>query len=441
MTTEAIAASSEPDGAPRIATLDIMRGVAILGILFMNINDMGGSLYASFANPRHLGWAPADQVAWWLRQVLANGTARCLLEMLFGAGMVILTDRFARAAREWRVLGRYYARNLILLLFGLVHIFILMWPGDILHTYALAALIVVIFRRLRPRWLIALGLSLSIFQIVTVSMQVVPEYQRRADVAEAMAKRDAHQPLTKADQAVLKADADKQAKRAKAKAADDAQIAAEDKGRTGDAMSWFRTQWGTEIDIQSQFLEPLFVWEAGATMLIGAALFKLGILQGNRSRRWYLWLMAIGYVLGIALRARAGWEMVGPARPFPWAAPFDEPARLLMTLGHVGLINWLAQGRLGARLLSPFTAAGRTALSIYILQTIATLWILFPPFAFALYGKLSWAPLMLTALAIDVVLLILANLYVLGFSIGPVEWAWRSLVERRALPWRARAAE
>ncbi|WP_339428539.1 DUF418 domain-containing protein, partial [Pseudomonas sp. RA_105y_Pfl1_P41] len=132
--------AAEPDGAPRIAVLDILSGVAILCILFMNINDMGQSIYASFDDIRHLGWSQTDRIAWWLSEVFAYGTARCMLEMLFGAGMVILTDRVADKASGWVVMRRYYVRNLILFAFGLVHVFILLWPGDILHTYGLAAL-------------------------------------------------------------------------------------------------------------------------------------------------------------------------------------------------------------------------------------------------------------------------------------------------------------
>ncbi|WP_447412438.1 hypothetical protein, partial [Clostridium perfringens] len=85
---------------------------------------------ASGGDVRHLGWTPADQIAWLLREVLADGTARCLLEMLFGAGMLILTDRIARGAEgRWAVLRRYGWRNLVLWVFGIAHMFVLMWPG------------------------------------------------------------------------------------------------------------------------------------------------------------------------------------------------------------------------------------------------------------------------------------------------------------------------
>jgi uncharacterized protein len=109
-------------------------------------------------------------------------------------------------------------------------------------------------------------------------------------------------------------------------------------------------------------------------------------------------------------------------------------------LGHVGLINLLVTSTVGARLMRPFIAAGRTALSIYVLQSLICLWLLYPPFGLAWYGKQGWAGLMVTALIVDLVLLLLANLYIRHFRIAPVEWAWRSLVERRRLPFRLASA-
>lgn len=442
MSDVAMTTAAEPDGAPRIAVLDIMRGIAILGILFMNINDMGASLYASFDDIRHLGWSATDQAAWWLREVLANGTARCLLEMLFGAGMVILTDRAADKASGWAIMGRYYVRNLILFAFGLIHVFLLLWPGDILHTYGIAALVAFLFRRLRPRWLILIGLSLSMLMLTLGGyFGYYQALQTRAEVAAIAAKQAAGKPISAADKKALASDAKAKQERAKAKAKSKADVAAEDaaRGGSGTFRTWAAMQWHVFLELQSQFIEILFVWEASSVMLIGAALYKLGILQGHRSRKFYVWLTVIAYAVALPLRIAGGFAMTAPPGTGPHFAPVAyEVARLAMTLGHIGLINLLVATATGQALLRPFVAAGRTALTIYIAQTMICLWVLYPPFMLALYGKMTWGPLMVTAFVINALLLIGANLWVKRYDIAPVEWAWRSLIEGRALPWRKR---
>jgi uncharacterized protein len=437
MTEPVSTSAAEPDGAPRIAVMDILRGIAILGILFMNINDMGQSLYASSDDIRHLGWGPVDQLAWWLREVLANGTARCLLEMLFGVGMVILTDRFATQASAWAVLRRYYVRNIVLFLFGVIHMYILLWPGDILHSYGLAALVAVFARKWRPRWMLALGLSLAIVQLTAGGyFGYYQTLAKRAEIAAVQQRQAAGQPINAADRKLLKKAAEDKAERAKNRAKSAAQIADEDKGRSGNTWQWVKTQIAVSRDRFPAPMEIFVMWEAVGTMLIGAALFKLGIIQGLRSRRYYVIMLVLAYGLAIPLRTIGAWEQTrfsdGPH--LFWVT--YESARLLMTLGHIALVHVMMASVTGVRLLRPFEAAGKTALSVYIAQTLITLWLLFPPFGFALYGKLTWAPLMLTALAINLVLIWLANIYCRYVDIGPVEWAWRSLIEWRVLPWR-----
>ena len=428
--------AAEPDGAPRIAVLDILRGVAILGILFMNINDMGQSLVASFDDVRHLGWSPTDRAAWWLREVFASGTARCMLEMLFGAGMVILTSRAAEAAGHVQVLGRYYLRNLILLAFGLIHILILLWPGDILHTYGIAALIAFLFARLPGKWLIVLGLNLAAVTLVTGVNDFTTVTQRHATLAQVAVKQRTGAPLDADDRKAIAAQKKHEVSKAKRDREMAARVAAEDKARSGTAVDWARAQWNTIITIEGYGLEALFVWEAASTMLIGAGLFKLGVLQGGRSRRFYVGMTVIAYAVGITLRSVAAWQTMqfDDAPKLDWAT--SELARLAVTLGHIGLVHVLLSTVIGTRLLRPFVAAGRTALTLYIAQTVIGLWLLFPPFALALYGKLTWGPLMVVAFVIDVLLLWAANVYVRHFDIAPVEWAWRSLIEARRLPWR-----
>ncbi|WP_277971209.1 DUF418 domain-containing protein [Sphingomonas echinoides] len=426
----------EPDGAPRIAVLDILRGIAILGILFMNINGMGQSLAASFDDVRHLGWSAIDQVVWWLREVLAMGTARALLEMLFGAGMVILTDRFATQAEESVVLRRYFARNIVLLVFGLVHVFVLLWPGDILHTYAIAAMVAFLFRQLRARALLFLGSSMAVFFLIGGGLTYSANVSNATDVHRVEARARAGEGLTPADRTVLARQAARAAAQVRITADVKARIDAEDTARNGTFATWAAQQWATFTYTEGQGFEGLFVWEAAASMLIGAGLYRLGVLQGLRSPRFYAALALCGYAVGLPLRLLEAYEGTRFDGAPQISMATSEIARLAMTLGHLGLVNLLVTTALGARLLRPFVAAGRTALTIYIAQTLICLWVLYPPFMLGLYGTMSWTGLMLTALIINAGLLVGANLWVRRFRIAPVEWAWRSLLERRALPWR-----
>jgi uncharacterized protein len=449
MTEAAMAAATgtvpppaEPDGAPRVAVLDILRGLAILGILFMNINDMGGSLHVLFTGDiRHFGWTTADQIAWWPREVLANGTARALLEMLFGVGMVILTDRAATRATKWQVMRAYWWRNIVLLAFGIIHILVLLWPGDILHTYAIAALLAVLFRRWRPRWLIVAGLSLAMLQLVGAGIGTVMSQRQAAAVAALRADQTAGKPLAAESRKTLAAADKRAAERAKRKAESAALIAAEDAARTGTARTWVQAAWDITWWVQSRGLEILFVWEALATMLIGAALYKLGIIQGARSRRFYQNLTAISYAVGISLRMlQAAADTRFDGQQSIWIAG-GEIARLANTVGHIGLVNLLLLSVRGTTLLRPFAAAGRTALSVYILQTLICLWVIYPPWGLALYGQQGWAAFMATALIVNAGLLWLANWWDKRYAIAPVEWAWRSVVAGKRLPFRRVGAQ
>ena len=440
--TDATIAPAEPDGAARLPVLDVLRGLAILGILFMNINDMGGSIYDSFGgDPRVFGWTIADQVAWWLREVLANGTARCLLEMLFGVGMVILTDRAATRLSRKEVLRGYAFRNLVLFAFGMVHVLILLWPGDILHTYGLAALVAVLFRRLPPRWLLTIGLVLASLQLVGVTVGTAFSLHQRSSEAALLTKQTSGQKLTAPERKQL--DAITKSKVARAKQRADMRALATEENRqrsSGIAREWVAAAWGSFWYMESRFLEIAFVWEAAGTMLIGAALYKLGIIQGARSRRYYAGLTVITYAFGLGCRAWAAWATTRfDHSPSFFQAP-GEFARIATTLGHIGLVNLLLLSLVGARAVKPFEAAGRTALSIYIAQTLICLWVLYPPWGLALYGHQGWAAMMATALAVNAALLIGANWWVRRYRIAPVEWAWRSIVAGQRLPFRRTAA-
>ncbi|MCU6453854.1 DUF418 domain-containing protein [Sphingomonas sp. A2-49] len=418
-----IAARDEPDGAPRLATLDILRGLAILGILFMNVSEMGASMTANWSDIRHLGWNEADRIAWWLRTLLVEGTARGLLEMLFGAGMLILTDRIATASAGALALPlRYGWRNIVLWAFGMAHMALLLWPGDILHTYAVAALFACTARALPPRAMLAIGLSYAAFTMATGVGAIGHEAGVRA--AAGSGDRTAVATLRTMT-----------AERARFRVADAAAVRREDAAGRGDARAWAVGQWRVAVSRLGGD-ELVFIWEAAATMLIGAALFRWGALGGGWSRRRYGWLLAAGYGVGLPLRTYAAWEATRFDARVEIAWVWEDAARLAMTAGHLAIVMLLASSPRAMAWLRPFAATGRTALTLYVAQTMIVSWLVFSPMGLGLYGRLGWASMMLLALAVDALLVWAAILYLRRYRIAPVEWAWRSLVEGRRLPIR-----
>src|SRR5215217_1345799 len=136
-------------GTERIAALDVIRGIAILFILYMNIPGMGGYELA-IRDFRYPTWTTADFWSVYGVMTTMTGTQRGLLELLFGAGIMIMARRAMTADGPVAVADLHYRRNLWLCVLGLFNAFVLMWWGDILLTYGIAAVFLFPFRRLKP---------------------------------------------------------------------------------------------------------------------------------------------------------------------------------------------------------------------------------------------------------------------------------------------------
>ena len=198
-------------GTDRIASIDVVRGIAILFILLMNIPSMGGYDF-ELHEVRLPSWSSADAVAVWIQETLFHGTQRGLLELLFGAGIMIMARRAMTGDGPVAVADLHYRRNLWLCVFGLANAFVLLWFGDILLPYGLAAVFLFPFRRLSARTQIAFA-ALMIGSLVTVSVMDFRESQvRHATVARVVAAHAAHHKVSAEDQKV----ADRFAERAAA---------------------------------------------------------------------------------------------------------------------------------------------------------------------------------------------------------------------------------
>ena len=416
-------------GKARIDVLDILRGLAILGIFYINVPYMAAPVWQFSADIRSLGWSAADQNAWALINMFLAGTQRCLLEFLFGAGMMVMARKAMVPDGPVAIADLYWRRNLWLLGFGLFDVFVLLWPGDILHIYALAALFLFPFRTLAPRVLLALGLGWAVLCAVGIPEHGLRQYADRAEIVRQVDVAHAHQ---RAGQAPSAADAKALAEWDRLVAAHkpdpelNMRIAREIKAHQGGFIPYAREAWRYWAFLADAWL----VWdviEAFCTMLIGVALWKWGVIQGQRSKRFYLVLMLAAYGFGITARALGISETISFTLMPRTSWVTGEFARLAVGLGHLALVNWAVQTRAGNALLSVFKAPGRMAFSLYFLQQFVGKYILFAPFGFNLWGRYGWAQMAAISTMGVVLLILFAQVWMQRFTSGPLEWLWRSL--------------
>ena len=422
----------------RIAALDVLRGFAILAILVMNIPIMGGYAGPELNDPRLVSWTAADQAVFQGVRLVLDGTQRALLELLFGAGVMIMTRAAMRPDGPVAVADLHFRRNLWLMVIGAFQALVLFWPGDVLLPYGLVAIFVFPFRTLAPRLKAALGVAFILVAITPGAIEYHERTELKATAAAAQAKVAAKTPLTKVEREKLD-EWTKKVDRLKPAAENPKKreaMAEEKKARLGSLAAY--AKFTRDFWISFNFVgETWFFWaEIFGTMLLGAALFEWGVLQSRLSAGAYLAILVAGYGLGVTARHIGNMEYLR-FRPDPksyWITL--DIARIALTLGHVALFNLALKSGFGRVLLSPFQATGKMPLTTYLGASLICMVILFPGFGFGLFGKFGWAGLEAIALAVMAGQVIFANLWLRAFETGPLEWVWKSLAYRKAQPFR-----
>ena len=140
----------------------MLRGVALCGILLMNIARFGLVFYA-YGDPTVLGGAKGWNLNMWvINNMFFEGTMRAMFSMLFGVGMVLMTMRMEERGGGIEVAGIFYRRTLWLILFGIIHAYLILWVGKILFVYGLSGLFIFPFRKTSPARLIAAVVILTL---------------------------------------------------------------------------------------------------------------------------------------------------------------------------------------------------------------------------------------------------------------------------------------
>lgn len=406
----------------RFDALDVVRGIAVLGILLMNIEEMG-TPKAAWSYPPLISWTGADQAVWWLRDVLAKGTMRGLLSLLFGAGFILMTTRAGRD--DGGVADAYHRRTIWLVLFGIVHGYLLLWPGDILLIYGGAGLFLFPWRHWSPERLLKAGAIVVLALTLIAASQSWKTVQLSRQAEAARARQQTGATLTSAEQdAVTKWD-----RRVTAWQPKPEEVKKDTDARLGGyASNWsWQFEWANELNAPVNF----FYWtlDALALMFVGAALVKWGVIQGDRAPRFYLALAAAGYLVGISLNVAEAWPVWTSQfkAQLVWPPLTHQASRIAVTFGHLGLILLVFGTAIGGRVLHPFAAVGRLALSNYIAQTLICQWLIFPGFGLGLFGHFGLFRLWLIAFGIFVVQIVVSVLYLRRYQMGPLEWVLRRL--------------
>jgi uncharacterized protein len=438
---EASTASLVPiSSAERIRGVDIARGIALLGILLVNVRFFFAPLAFAIDPTIELpGIAPsyADDVAWSFVEIFCSYKFISLFSILFGFGLAMQADRARHAGQSrW---GSALRRLGLLLGIGLLH-GLLVWYGDILTLYALLGVVVVACARLSPRVLLVAalvtgGISLLASIGSAVATWVVASFPEPFDPPELVAEIAAMEAARTAEvfgeagprgwQAMLDSNFDVRSDAWMA-----GEIVAMRDGPFLDALL-FRT-----ANFAMSYVAALFGygWHALSMMLLGVAALRSGLFGGtpdaSRRRRR---IACIGLLVGfpIATIAPAAYWIGGfesNLAPAVHVVALEIGALILPMAYACAIVEW--GPRLPRFLAVPLERTGRMSLTVYLGESLACT-ALASWWGLALFGTMSDAQFTWIAPAVWLGLAAFATLWLQRFRIGPMEWVWRSATYAR----------
>ena len=427
------APSADPaTAAERLVSVDALRGIAVMGILVMNIYAFAMPL-AAYYNPVLMGGSDAlNMGTWCFTHLFVEQKFMSIFAMLYGAGVVMMMNRAdARGAAFGPV---FYRRSAWLIVIGLLHGYFI-WFGDILFHYALIGMGVFLFRQASPRTLIAIACSLlPVALLISFGGSIYMEDLQGEVVAieEQQAQGGA---LDEEQEHIL--EEWRQVRPFFAPNEED--IAAEVAGYRGSYVDVIAQRAPLVAFMQANLTLAFVVWRVGALMLLGMALMKLGVLSGERSSDFYRWMAVIGYSAGLPLVALGavmldarGFDPVYVAR---YGGIPNYFGSILVAFGHIGAVFLIIRSGAAGAFVNRLAAVGRTALSNYLAQSLVMTTV-FYGYGFGLYAEVPrfWQQAIVAAFV--GLQLVISRWWLEHFRFGPAEWLWRSLTYRRRQPMR-----
>jgi uncharacterized protein len=376
----------------RVITIDILRGIALFGVLMVNLVTMFRvSLFELFAPSHASTKTQLDRFFDAFVTYALDMKAWSLFSLLFGVGLAIQFDRLAAHDRPTYWLRR---RLFVLLGFGLCHL-LFIWNGDILTEYALAGLLVLPLMRQDKGTLVFYALvTLGFF--VAMPVLYSPVYWPNPRAASAA--------LVTANQVYAHGD-------------------------------FLQTR---QLNLSElRLITPLLWWGFPRTIglvLLGAWIWKADILRRLRALRFNLLVFGVlAVAMGVVVTFAGSKSLLSEYPKLQDALSRLGPP--VQALGYAALIAIAVDQLYLGRLLRAFAPLGRMAFSNYILQSIIFGWIFFG-YGLGQFGRLGTSQAFLLGVAVYIAQMIGSALWLHRFQFGPLEWLWRSLMYGQKQPMR-----
>jgi len=417
----------------RISAMDTIRGISLFGILLMNI--VGFGLYKAYFDATNNGGATGWNLnVWWMNTLFFEGTMRGMFSMLFGAGILLFTGRSVESNQGIAVTDLFFRRLMWMVLFGVIHCYLLLWDGEILYAYGIVGMFAFSFRHLTPKQLIII---VTVMLLIATSLEVKDYFQTKETyeaATAATAKKTKGTTLTKEETSVIAKWEDK----IKEQKVTPQQLKEEMAARSKGYWSIVMHKAPENMMAQTVFLYRYNFWDTLAMMLFGMAFFKNGILKATKTTRFYLMMALIGYSIGITTNYVEGSHIVSnnfSILSFSKTFMTYHLGRISTTCGHIALIMLFVKSGFLPFLQKSLAAVGQMAFTNYITHSIICNFI-FLGYGLSMYGKLQRYELYYIVGSIWVFQLIFSPIWLKYFRFGPLEWLWRSLTYWKIQPFK-----
>ena len=384
----------------RITTIDVIRGVAVLGILLLNVQSFAMP-FEAYTNPTAYGDLEGlNYWVWYFTALLGDQKFMTIFSMLFGAGLILFTDRLEQTGRP--AVALHCRRMGWLVLIGMLHAY-LIWYGDILATYAICGLVVIWLRKLASMWLLLISITLLIIpSLIFLSMGgmllMVPEDQMPPELLAMM------DPVKSISQQL--------------------------EAYSGTYAGQFEHRIPAALMVQTFFLVIFSFGRVCGLMLLGMVCYRKGLFSGTCSVSTYAWLLAIGILFGIPIvwwgieaRWAVGWEYI---RAELLLSQFNYWGSILMAFGWIALTALFVKSGILGFFRHSLSCVGRMALSNYLIQSLVCTFV-FYGHGLGYFGEMERTSQFLLVLIVSAAQLVWSPLWLSWFRFGPFEWAWRCL--------------